>query len=60
MELATLVPKPAFSSRELTEVSRGHWADIIVKLEDDSSSGLGVDGDVKENVTLGHCEEERW
>ena len=47
MELATLVAEPALSSRELAEVARGHWANIIVELENDSSGGLGVDGDVK-------------
>jgi len=51
MELATLVAEPALSSREFAEVARGHRADIIVELEDDSSGGLRVDGDVKENVT---------
>jgi len=40
MELATLVAEPALSSREFAEVARGHWADIIVELEDDSSGGL--------------------
>lgn len=47
MELASLVAEPAFSGCELAEVTRGHWADIIVELEDDSSGGFGVDGDVK-------------
>ena len=47
MEVTTLVAEPALSSREFAEVARGHWTDIIVELEDDSSGGLGVDGDVK-------------
>lgn len=47
VELATLVTEPALSSCEFAEVARGHWTEIIVELEDDSSGGFGVDGDVK-------------
>ena len=47
MEYAALVAEPAFSSREFAEIARGHWTDIVVKLEDDSPGRLGVDFDVK-------------
>jgi len=38
--LATLVAEPALSSCEFAEVTGGYWADIIVKLEDNSSGRL--------------------
>lgn len=47
MKVATLVAKSAFSGRELAEVARGSWTDIIVELEDDSPGSLGVDCDLK-------------
>ena len=47
MKVAALVAESAFSSGKLAEVAGGHRADIIVELKDDSSSGPGVDGDVK-------------
>lgn len=47
MEFTPLVAEPAFSSREFAEIARGIWTFFVIELEDDSSSGLGVDCDVK-------------
>jgi hypothetical protein len=47
METAALVAESWFSSSKFAEVTRGHWAYIVVELEDDSPDGLGVDCDVK-------------
>lgn len=58
MERATLVAESALSSRELAEVARGHRADIIVELEDDSPGGFGVNGDVKLRVRVSAEEDE--
>lgn len=47
METAALVAESAFSSSEFAEVARGSWTNVVIKPEDDSSDGPGVDCDVK-------------
>ena len=47
MESAPLVSKSILASCELTEVPGGFGDNIVVELEDDATSGLAVDGDVK-------------
>jgi hypothetical protein len=47
MEVAALVTESAFPSSEFAEVARGFWTNVVIELEDDSSSRLGIDCDVK-------------
>ena len=50
MEGGSLVAKAMLSSRELTEIFRSLGDDIIVEFEDDATSRLAVNGDVKLSV----------
>ena len=50
MEGGSLVAKAVLSSRELTEIFRSLGDDIIVEFEDDATSRLAVNGDVKLSV----------
>ena len=47
VEPATFVAESRCSSRKLAEVARGSRTDVVVKFENDSSGGFGVDLDVK-------------
>ena len=47
MERASFVSKSILASCQLTEVFGGFWDDVVVELENDATSGLAVDGDVK-------------
>jgi hypothetical protein len=60
MELAALVTEPGPSSRELAEVTGGFGAFFIVELEDDSTGGLGVDGDVKLQARQRQLGKTKW
>ena len=50
MEGGSLVAKAVLSSRELTEIFRSLGDDIIVEFEDDATSRLAVNVDVKLSV----------
>lgn len=50
MEGGSLVAEAMLSSRELAEIFRSLGDDIIVEFEDDATSRLVVNGDVKLSV----------
>ena len=47
MERASFVSKSVLAGREFAEVLGGFGDNIVVELEDDATSGLVVDGDIK-------------
>jgi hypothetical protein len=53
VETASFVSKSVLAGGELTEVLGSLGNNIIVELEDDATSGLAVDGDIK-LVFIGH------
>ena len=53
METASFVSESVLAGGELTEVLGSLGNNIIVELEDDATSGLVVDGDIK-LVFIGH------
>jgi len=50
MERTSLVSKSVLVGSELTEVPGSLGNNLVVELEDDATSGLAVDFDVKEDV----------
>ena len=47
VERTSFVSKSILASRELAEVPGGFGDNIVVELEDDATSGLAVNGDIK-------------
>ena len=63
VEGGTLVAETILSSRKFPEVSCGFGDDVIIQLENDSTSGLTSDGNVKlyeGKKEIGHHENQKW